>query len=412
LRLSQRFVHTVLATLAILSFLSLTAHSQAFAAGESILWNFGNGTDGANPAGGLIADKSGNLYGTTADGGLDGKGTAFELTPPSTTGGDWTESILWSFGHGSDGANPFASLIIDASGNLYGTTGNGGAYGESTGGHGIVFELTPPSAIGGDWTESILWNFENGTDGNTSTAGLIMDANGNLYGTTSGGGTHAGESLNGSTGGTVFELKPPSTTGGDWTELVLWNFGKGKDGSSPFSGLIADKSGNLYGTTAYGGAYAASANNGGTAFELKPPSKTGGDWTESILWNFGKGTDGTAVYNGLLMDAGGNLYGTTLLGVTFGGDPADGTVYKLTAPSTSGGKWTESVLWDFDGTDGYWPFAGVIMDKSGNLYGTTGYDNAGTVFELMPPSTTGGNWNESILWGLVAAPTALVLTPV
>jgi uncharacterized repeat protein (TIGR03803 family) len=179
-------------------------------------------------------DTSGNLYGTTQYGGTNcssvGCGRVFELSPPSTSGGDWAESILWSFGNGSDGQNPEAGLIIDTKGNLYGNTS------------GAVFELSPPSTSGGDWTESILGNY--GSDG---YAGLVMDKSGNLYGTTLTGGTHGH--------GTVFELTPPSGSGGKWTQSTLWNFGKGTDGIGPFAGLITDTSGNLYGTTGGGGTH-------------------------------------------------------------------------------------------------------------------------------------------------------------
>jgi uncharacterized repeat protein (TIGR03803 family) len=161
----------------------LAGRSQAFAASESVLWSFGNGNDGNTPLASLVMDKSGNLYGTTQDGGIyggpnvnqGGDGTVFELTPPSSAGGPWTESILWDFGNGTDGSGPFAGLLMDANGNLYGTTDAGGMNG-----YGTVFELTPLSPAGGLWTESVLWNFGNGTDGAYPRAGLIMDTSGNL----------------------------------------------------------------------------------------------------------------------------------------------------------------------------------------------------------------------------------------
>jgi uncharacterized repeat protein (TIGR03803 family) len=157
---------------------------------EKVLHSF-NGGDGANPAAGLIFDAAGNLYGTTTGGGTSGYGTVFELTPMG--GGGWTETILYSFGNGTDGAIPYAGLIFDAAGNLYGTTFGGGPYG----GAGTVFELTPTA--GGGWTETVLHSF-NGGDGANPVAGLIFDAAGNLYGTTTGGGTYGG--------GTAFELSP------------------------------------------------------------------------------------------------------------------------------------------------------------------------------------------------------------
>jgi uncharacterized repeat protein (TIGR03803 family) len=389
-----RFVRFILG-LFVLALVSLAAQDQAFAASESILWNFGDGGfyDGMTPESGVIMDASGNLYGTTNGGGApfdecngygffgDGCGMVFELTPPTTSGGDWTESILWVFYGpdgflGVDGEGP-NQLILDASGNLFGTTSGGGAYGPGT-----AFKLTPPSTTsGGDWTESILWSFGNGTDGSDPQAGVLMDSNGNLYGTTESGGTYEQ--------GTVFKL----TSNGQ--ESVLWNFNVSNDGRNPEAGLIMDQGGALYGTTSYGSAaYAA-----GTVFKLTPPSTSGGNWTESILWTFGNNGDGAGPVGSLIMDASGNLYGATSDGGAYG----YGTAFKLIPPSTSGGNWTESVLWSFGNNgDSKYPTGGLTMDVDGNLYGPTGeggaYPPAGTVFELTPPSTGGGNWSESILW--------------
>src|ERR1019366_2578878 len=222
---------------------------------ETVLHNFGNGTDGATPYAGLIFDAAGNLYGTTQYGGTYGVGTVFELTPAG--GGSWTEKVLYSFNHnGADGGVPAAGLIFDAAGNLYGTTVNGGTGSNCVLGCGTVFELTP--AAGGGWTEQVLHSFNNnGADGSTPFAGLIFDAAGNLYGTTFAGGTYGY--------GTVFELTPAA--GGGWTETVLHNFGNGTDGTAPYAGLIFDAAGNLYGTTFVGGTYGY-----GTVFEVTPVS--------------------------------------------------------------------------------------------------------------------------------------------
>jgi len=427
LRLSNpRFLRLVLATLAVLSFLNLTTHSQALGASESILWNF-NDLDGLQPLG-LIMDTGGNLYGTTIEGGPNGnRGTVFELTPPSTVGGEWTQSVLWNFGNGTDGIQPEGAPIMDTSGNLYGTTYQGGAYvpgGSSIDPSGTAFELSPPATIGGNWTESVLWNFGTGTDGSNPSAGLVADDSGNLYGTTSYGGTFHNSNCpfieNASCGGTAFELTPPSTIGGSWTESVLWNFGNGTDGQSPDAPLIIDKKGNLYGTTICGGKNGKSCSDfenssesgfadGGTVFELTPPATIGGAWTESILWNFGNGADGIEPQAGLIMDSSGNLYGTTSYGGAHGSNPKpSGTVFKLSPPSTIGGTWTESILWSFGKSkDGNLPVAGLILDLNGNLYGTTAKGGTnfnpklckgsgpvcgGTVFELTPSGS------ESILW--------------
>ncbi len=336
---------------------------------EQVLHSFNNdGTDGANPSAGLIFDTLGNLYGTTSDGGTSsscsgGCGTVFELTPAA--GGTWTEKVLYNFQGGADGAVPLGSLIFDAVGNLYGTT-----YGP---GNGTVFELTP--AVGGTWTERVLYNFGSGTDGVGPEAGLIFDAAGNLYGTAAYGGSHGS--------GAVFELTPAA--GGTWTEKVLWSFGSGTDGANPFCGLIFDAAGNLYGATAFGGPH-----NYGTVFELTPAA--GGTWTEKVLWSPGSGTDGVFPQASLIFDAAGNLYGTTPTGGTYN----HGTVFELMP--AGGGTWTERVAYSFgNGTDGNFPTAVLIFDRAGNLYGTTylgGSSGAGTMFELMP---AGGGWTEQVL---------------
>jgi uncharacterized repeat protein (TIGR03803 family) len=323
---------------------------------EAVLCGF-NGEDGSGPEASLIFDGAGNLYGTTYNGGEYGYGTVFELTP--TAGGAWTKKVLHSFNdNGEDGYGPFASLIFDASGNLYGTTYNGGTYSWGT-----VFELKPKA--GGSWAEKVLHSFnDNGTDAARPYASLIFDASGNLYGTTGGGGTY---SL-----GTVFELKPKA--GGGWAEAILYNFDdNGRDGWGPVASLIFDAVGNLYGTTSQGGAH-----NHGTVFEMKP--KAGGGWSEASLHSFDN-QDGYGPQAGLIFDAAGNLYGTTYLGGAYG----DGVVFELSPAAGRG--WTESVLWSFNGTDGSSPYASLIFDGSGNLYGTTSVGGAysgGTVFEITP----------------------------
>src|ERR1017187_5215686 len=340
---------------------------------ETVLHNFNNnGTDGDGPYAGLIFDAAGNLYGTTTTGGAYVGGTVFELTPNGS--GGWTEKVLYSFcsqTNCTDGVSPYAGLILDAAGNLYGTTQYGGTHYIG----GTVFELTP--AAGGGWTEKVLHRFPdyNGTDGTTPLAGLIFDAAGNLYGTTQAGGTLLFR-------GTVFELTPAA--GGTWTEQVLHSFGNGMDGSKPSAGLIFDAAGNLYGTTSQGGTGSNCVTGCGTVFELTPAA--GGGWTETVLHSFDlNGTDGSQPFAGLIFDAAGNLYGTTYGGGTY----TYGTVFELTP--TAGGSWTETVLHNFgNGTDGSTPFAGLIFDAAGNLYGTTeqgGTDNYGTVFELQVPAT-------------------------
>jgi len=343
---------------------------------EKVLHNFNNnGADGYLPEAGLTFDAAGNLYGTTLMGGTYNYGTVFELIPSPNAAGGWTEKVLHNFNkNGADGYEPWASLIFDAVGNLYGTSGAGGTYNDGT-----VFRLRPTP--GGGWTEQVLHSFNwNGTDGYEPFASLILDAAGNLYGMTFYGG-HYGV-------GTVFELTPSPNAAG-WTEQVLHSFNSnGEDGFYPWlDGLIFDATGNLYGTTYAGGAYYSCSSLGcGTVFELTPTG--GGGWTEQVLHSFGNGTDGASPHAaGLIFDAAGNLYGTTYGGGSYSscGSLGCGTVFELT-PS-GGGGWTEQVLHNFDwnGMDGIVPSAGLISDAAGNLYGTTvngGTSDGGTVFEL------------------------------
>jgi uncharacterized repeat protein (TIGR03803 family) len=362
--------------LTILTITLLVANSWA-APGEKVLYSFSNSNDGANPSASLILDTFGNLYGTTRGGGdpdcLDGCGTVFELIHPAS--GKWKEKVLHRFS-ATDGANPYGGLIFGANGSLLGTTENSGGVSRA----GTVFELT--RRADGSWAEKILHRFKlNTSDGDWPQAGLTFDASGNLFGTTYGGGSL----------GTVFELTPKA--GGGWAEKILHSFtNQGKDGYQPYADLVFDASGNLYGTTSAGGAYGS-----GAVFELTP--KAGGGWTEKILHNFAdNGKDGYPSYADLVFDASGNLYGTTSAGGAYG----FGAVFELTPKA--GGGWTEKILHNFNGKDGDGPIAGLIFDAAGNLYGTTvgggGISSeckfgCGTVFELTPKA--GGGWTEKIL---------------
>ena len=360
---------------------------------ERALYAFPGGSDGAYPAAGLITDSKGNLYGTTQGGGFQpaDAGTVFELTPPATASGTWTETVLYAFMGGSDGAYPEAGLLADSKGNLYGTTQGGGTIQGSSFQCGTVFELMPPATAGGAWTEMVLHAFTCFSDGDQPIGGLIADNEGNLYGTTSAGG--AAES------GTVFKLTPPATAEGTWTETVLYAFTGGSDGASPIGTLLAGSNGNLYGTT-FSGGYSDSPSCNfsgcgcGTVFELTPPATTGGAWTEKVLHAFRGcygGGDGGYPLAGLIADSKGNLYGTSSGGF---GSSNDGTVFELTPPLPRIHGWLYAVLHAFaGGSDGVYPEGGLIADSEGNLYGTTqggGGSNDGTVFELtgtgsLPP---------------------------
>lgn len=325
-----------------------------------VLHSFQDGSDGAYPAANLLLIHERftyrtYLYGTTSGGGAHGYGTVFRLT---TYG---SESVLYTFqgnfAGGSDGAYPYSSLITDKQGNFYGTTSQGGGAPDCSGLCGTVFKLAP------DGTESVLYDFQLGDDGRGPNAGVIAGKGGNLYGTTVGGGH--GE-------GTVFKLAP------DGVETTLYAFNFRHDGALPSADLLADGSGNFYSTTAK----SHSTGHFGTIFKLAADGK------ETILHAFSgrKNGDGSHPYAALIADENGNFYGTTNNGGTT--DCNCGTVFKLAADGT------ETVLHPFVGKetgDGAFPYAGVVADASGNLYGATwaggGDCDCGTIFRIAPDGT-------------------------
>jgi len=287
---------------------------------ESILFNF-TARDGNYPVAGLVFDNAGNLFGTTEFGGI-GNGIVFELSPQS--GGGWAETVLHVFKNdGSDGFYPQSNVIFDMLGNLYGTTGDGGAGTCSPYGCGTVFELSPQA--GGTWAETILHSFQPGSqDGHGPYGGLAIDATGSLYGSTAAGG---GVGCLGDQGcGTVFELALQS---GVWTETLLHRFG-GTDGEEPEGYLMFDAAGNLYGTT-QGGGKCSLLGGCGTVFKLQQGSS--GGWSTRVIYNFRlAGQNG--VYpslTGLAFDTAGNIYGTTGSGGSGSGcQDGCGTVYEIT----------------------------------------------------------------------------------
>jgi uncharacterized repeat protein (TIGR03803 family) len=274
--------------------------------------------------------------------------------------GSWTEKVLYRFDDNTDGKTPFSSLVFDATGNLYGTTYLGGSYGGGT-----VFKLTPTPH--GLWTESLLYSFD-GAAGANPQSSLVFDAAGSLYGTTVLGGRYGY--------GTVFKLTP--NPDGSWTESVLQSFA-GTDGAEPIGGLIFDVAGNLYGTTFVGGQHGA-----GTIFKLTP--NPDGSWTESVLYPFA-GNPAAAPQAGLVLDQAGNLYGTTTTGGhdCGGNNGTCGTVFRL-APNLDG-NWAFKVLHVFNAKPAMIPLDSLVLDKAGNLYGTTllcGSSCNGVVFEVTP----------------------------
>lgn len=372
--------------------LCIGSAAMAMAQGGVIHTFAGAPSDGALPLAGLVTDGVGNLYGTTAQGGngqcmvagsVVGCGTAFELSF-SSRGSTWTETILYNFQNGADGGTPSGALVRGLVGNFYGTTQSGGAYGQGT-----VFELSPNS--GGGWTQSVVYSFKGGADGAIPRGNLIIDGKGNLYGTTEAGG---GSSACAGGCGTVFEL---STSSG--TETLLHAFTSGPDGAYPYAGLEKDAGGNLYGTTAEGGILKApekcTATFGGcgTVFELRFAN---GVWTEHILHRF-QFTDGSkplstpAYYKGV-------LYGTTSEGNNYG------SVFQLT---NSGGKATLTSIFGFDQNNGSFPQSGVVIDQLGNLFGVTNGGPAnglwGNVYELSPPTGSHNTWTQTILYSFPSA---------
>ena len=346
---------------------------------EQVLYNFSGQPDGVDPEANLIMDNAGNLYGTTRLGSGNfgnGYGTVFELSP--TGSGFYKETILYSFTGGSDGEEPIAGVTMDAAGNLFGTTSLGGN-GSCTNGCGTVFKLSRGTA---GYTKATLHSFTGGSDG-LLPSGLILDSAGNLYGTTN---LSNAEGVTSSPyAGTVFKLSPNAD--GSYTESVLYAFSTTDANSpqNPSSGLTMDSAGNLYGTTANGG-----SGNFGVAFRLSP--SINGSYSESILFHFGGSGSARSPAGGLVLDNLGNLYGTAE-------SPYFGVVFKL-APAVDG-SYTQSLLHSFDGSsaDGGVPTGSLIMDKLGNLYGTTqegGAGGGGMVFKLSPAA--GGDFTEAILY--------------
>jgi uncharacterized repeat protein (TIGR03803 family) len=359
------------------------------------------GSNGGQPVAAPIVDQAGNLYGTTSEGGVGkcsvgkwtlGCGTVYKLSPPSNGSTQWNETLLYQFRDVADGEYPVGGVVFDKTGNLYGTTLYGGG---SASACGTVFELTPPASGSGPWTKMILYKFTCGADGGYPESGQTFDKAGNLYGTASWGGV-----CNNSygCGGVVYELSPPTVAGDPWTETVLYTFLMSADGARPQSTPLFDASGKLYGTTILGGSAADCGLTGGcgTIFQLTP-STSGGSWTEKVLYTFGSQPyDGLEPRSGLVFAKPGIFYGVTELG----GTSSRGTVYQLTAPASSGGSWSESILYSFGGSDGSGPFGAPALGTDGSIYGLTmfGGNDQGNVFQLAPPAVSGDPWTETSLY--------------
>jgi uncharacterized repeat protein (TIGR03803 family) len=362
----------------------------------TILYSFQNGIDSSQPLSSLIADKAGNLYGTTAGlGGLpcpEPCGNVFELSPPAVKGRAWKFSVLYDFTGGKDGGIPHGNVIFGPDGDLYGTGVRGGKFAHAAAG-GVVFQLAPPTGPNGHWTERVIHSFGGGLDGDAPQGGLAFDGNGNIYGTTALGGFYGG--------GVVFEVSPPAQRGGAWTEKSLHSFGSGLDGFFSLAGVAVDADGNLFGTTEYGGDYNSYCQSGcGTVYELSPAAHR--TWTYSIIQAFNGRTDGATPRDPLIFDASGNLFGTVLEGQ---GDPNagyGGDAFELIRPAKKSRSWTENVIYLFPQYpfDAGYSSAGLVFDRAGNLYGTSqngGPFYQGTAFKLVHPRMSGGVWTDTIL---------------
>jgi len=351
--------------------------NAASASSTTLIYAFAGGKDGEYLDTDLVVDASGNIYGTTVQGGAFSSGTVWELSPSGST---WTHAVLYSFTGGKDGSEPYKGVTLDAAGNLYGTTVAGGS-GSCDGGCGVVYKL---SNNGGSWTESVIHSFTGGNDGSGPGNGVTFDPRGDLYGMTPTGGAYGL--------GTVYELLPQ--TAGAWKIRVLHAFTGGDDGSSASAGrLTLDYAGNLYGVTTVGGAY-----GDGVVFELTR-GQTG--WTLLPLYAFKDQPDGALPYGGVIFDKAGNLYGTTY----YAGEGDVGTVYELTPAN---GSWTETVLYSFKGGgDGSSPISTLVSDKAGNLYGTTSAGGTscgcGVIFKMAHKN---GTWIESVPYRFPGAPGA------
>ena len=366
---------------------------------ETVLWTFSGSTDGNTPLSGIIRDAGGSLYGTTRSGGYHPyyPGVIYQLIP---NGSNSTEILLHEFS-GTDGYWPYAALVFDSKGNLYGTTSgggntwNGGVSGPCNGwGCGTVFELNKASG----WTEYVLYNFQDGADGGVPRGPVTFDPHGNLYGT-----THEGGNVSCTIGapygcGTIFKLTP---SGNNWIKITIHAF-SGTDGAFPASRLAIDAHGNLFGTALGGTGTSCSTDGCGVIFKL---SGHGSSWTETVIHDFTGGSDGgmipTQSQTGLLADTKGNLYGATSAGGKYG----DGLVYELTH---TGSTWREKVLFNFSSTTAAKnPTGELSFDAHGDLFGSAGGGSdtcpggrhnapCGTVYELSP--TIKGLWKETDLY--------------
>jgi uncharacterized repeat protein (TIGR03803 family) len=325
---------------------------------QTVLYSFTGGADGGEPYKGVTLDREGNLYGTAVTGGSGscegGCGVVYKL---SNTGGTWTQTVIHAFTGGNDGSGPGARVTVDGDGNVYGMTPTGGRYGLGT-----IYKIHEASP--GVWTLTVLHAFTGGADGATGSAGRMILRGRRLYGAATAGGQYGS--------GVVFELNARGV--GERDVKTLYAFRGQPDASFPYGALLFDRSGNIYGTTYYGG-----ANGIGAVYKLSPQPV--GEWTEEVLYSFQQGTDGNSPISNLVFDVAGNLYGTTSEGGL-----GSGTIFKLSPDGA--GNWMESVVHAFEGPpDGAFSYNGMVVDRFGNFYGATvhgGANDDGCVYKFTP----------------------------
>jgi len=372
---------TVLALATLIAVLMPTGTASAAEHGYRTIYRFKGGNDGRDPGGPPAIDKNGNLFGITLFGGTDNIGTLYELAAPRTRLGSWKETVLYEFPAGSWGAE---FIAFGPDGNLYGFNGQ------------TIFEFKRQNLRRDGWKYLPLYTLNGNTDG-YNMAGLGFDPDGNLYGTAADGGDLGCH--NGWGCGTVFELRRPNTKSGKWHFTVLYTFTGQPDGDTPIAGVTFSRRGNMFGPTWYGGIYGY-----GTVYRLVRPAKKGAPWTEGVLYSFGANYHGIAVPLGPVTfdeKRRQNVYGTAAIG---GGNDCGG-VFELSPPAKKGGDWPYAPLYTFTGEKdgcygGGFGDGNMVIDRSGNLYGTTpggGDAQGGTVFRLSPPANGSWPWTETTL---------------
>jgi uncharacterized repeat protein (TIGR03803 family) len=374
---NRRVLHSACKVLGV-SAVALLA-TAAWASTPTLIYSFAGGAQGEYTDTELAIDSTGNLYGTSVQGGTHGSGTVFEVTPSGV------HTVLYDFMGGADGGEPYKGVTLDAQGNLYGTAVTGGG-GSCEGGCGVVFRLTKN---GGTWTQNVIHTFQ-GSDGSGPGSPVAIDKHGTVYGTTPTGGANGL--------GVVYQLRPDGI--GGWNFKVIHDFTGGTDGSGGGAGRLLVTSGvSLYGVCTTGG-----ANSAGVVYEM---FRQNGTWQFATLYAFKGQPDGYSPYASLIFDKVGNLYGTTYYGGATP-EPNDvGTVYKLTHQH---GTWSEELLYSFKGgADGANPISSLVVDAAGNLYGTTSAGGAascnggcGVIFKLTPG--TKGTWTESVVYRFPGQP--------